>query len=65
MKSVLGALALAVLAVGLFASSPAQAQCWWNGNRTVCNYRPYPYAWTRYPGWRHDRWCYYHARRCP
>ena len=68
MKIMLGALATLVLAAGLLTSSskPAEARCWWNGYRTVCNgygyYNPTP--WPRYPGWQQHSWCYYHPRRC-
>jgi hypothetical protein len=68
MKTTLAALAVAMLATGLFAS-PAQARCWWNGYRTVCD-RNYPGWWNRQPPgwdyrrWQRQRWCYEHPYRC-
>lgn len=73
MKSILGAVVLAILATTLGAGS-ADAACWWNGHRRVCNwaapgpyyrngwYGPRPFA--PYPGWQRHEWCYYHPYRC-
>jgi hypothetical protein len=40
MKIVLGALAAVTLLVGVAASQPAEARCFWNGFAMEC-YRPY------------------------
>ena len=37
MKLSIIALAAATVAVGVAASSPAQARCWWDGYNTVCD----------------------------
>jgi hypothetical protein len=69
MKMILALLATVTLAVALFATSPAEARCWWNGFRRVCVH-PHPHWWHhRPPGWhfsywQHRRWCYYHPYRC-
>jgi hypothetical protein len=48
MKLVLGALAAVTLLVGVAASQPAEARCFWNGFAMEC-YRPYHPNF----GWRH------------
>jgi hypothetical protein len=47
MKFILGALAAVTLLVGVAASQPAEARCFWNGFGWQC-YHPY-HHW----GWRH------------
>ncbi len=47
MKAILGALAAVTLLVGVAASQPAEARCFWNGFAMEC-YRPY-HHWA----WRH------------
>jgi len=57
----------ATLATALFGTAPAEARCWWNGYRRVCDRwvaPPPPPVWPRYPGWEQHRWCYYHPYRC-
>ncbi|MGH6851496.1 MAG: hypothetical protein ACREDD_13800 [Methylocella sp.] len=44
MKLVLGALAAVTLLVGVAASQPAEARCFWNGFAMEC-YRPYNHYW--------------------
>jgi hypothetical protein len=66
MKTMLAGLAVVMLTAGLFAT-PAEARCWWNGWRTVCNRAPAwreASPWPRYPGWEQHRYCYYHPRAC-
>lgn len=60
MKLVLGALAAVTLLVGVAASQPAEARCFWNGFAMEC-YRPYhPHFWWRHHFYRpHYRyWAY-------
>ena len=48
MKVVLGALAAVTLLVGVAASQPAEARCFWNGYAMEC-YRPYHHHfWARH-----------------
>ena len=47
MKMLLGALAAVTLLVGVAASQPAEARCFWNGFAREC-YRPYHHWW-----WHH------------
>ena len=54
MKLILGALAAVTLLVGVAASQPAEARCFWNGFAMEC-YRPYPW-------WHHH---YYHHYEGP
>jgi hypothetical protein len=51
MKFVLSALAAVTLLVGVAASQPAEARCFWNGFETVCVHRPH-YGW----GYQHPYW---------
>ena len=44
MKLILGALAAVTLLVGVAASQPAEARCFWNGYAMEC-YRPYHHHW--------------------
>ena len=46
MKLILGALAAVTLLVGVAASQPAEARCFWNGYAMEC-YRPYHHHWWR------------------
>ncbi len=48
MKIILGAVAAVTLLVGVAASQPAEARCFWNGYAMEC-YRPYHGDWW----WRH------------
>ncbi|MGE5271584.1 MAG: hypothetical protein ACM3JG_18135 [Thiohalocapsa sp.] len=52
MKMLLGALAAVTLLVGVAASQPAEARCFWNGYAMEC-YRPYfqprPHVWWHHP----------------
>ena len=53
MKFILGALAAVTLLVGVAASQPADARCFWNGYGMQC-YHPYHHYWG---GWRrHYGW---------
>lgn len=57
MKMLLGALAAVTLLVGVAASQPAEARCFWNGFAMEC-YRPYHHWWWHhayrpYWGWRY------------
>jgi hypothetical protein len=47
MKIILGALTAVTLLVGVAASQPAEARCFWNGYAMEC-YHPYHHWW-----WRH------------
>ena len=48
MKKLFGALAIVMLALTVNAPQ-AEARCWWNGFRWVCNYyRPYVRHWHPY-----------------
>ena len=51
-KKLLGALAVAGMAVAFSPSSADAATCWWNGYTWVCKTRPYA------GHWRHHRWGY-------
>jgi hypothetical protein len=52
MKFVLGALAAVTLLVGVAASQPAEARCFWNGYVWQC-WHPHHYWYWRHhhPGW--------------
>ena len=50
MKFVVGALAAVTLLVGVAASQPAEARCFWNGFAWQCWHRPHHY-WGG--GWHH------------
>jgi hypothetical protein len=47
MKLILGALAAITLLVGIGASQPAEARCFWNGFETVCVRHAAPWWWHR------------------
>ena len=49
MKFVVGALAAVTLLVGVAASQPAEARCFWNGFAWECWHHPHHY----WGGWRH------------
>jgi hypothetical protein len=49
MKFVVGALAAVTLLVGVAASQPAEARCFWNGFAWQCWHHPHHY----WGGWRH------------
>lgn len=51
MKMLLGALAAVTVLVGVAASQPAEARCFWNGYAMEC-YRPYFYP-HRHMWWHH------------
>jgi hypothetical protein len=60
MRRVVFALA-AVLLVGLFWSSAAEARCWWNGYRWHCTHRHYWYGhYYRYPYYPYYPYPYYY-----
>lgn len=49
MKSLLGALVIAVLAMVLSAPPAEAKRCWWNGYSWVCKkHRPYVRYWSPY-----------------
>jgi cyclic lactone autoinducer peptide len=51
MKVILGAMAAVALFVGVAATQPAEARCWWNGYVTECWHHPHPYwgwGWHRH-----------------
>ena len=50
MKFILGALAAVSLLVGIAASQPADARCFWNGFGFECFHRPH------YGYWHHRHW---------
>jgi hypothetical protein len=65
MKYVLGALAALALLVGVSASQPAEARCFWNGFAWECFHHPHhgwwdqrPWGWDRpvYRQYGWDRW---------
>ena len=47
MRFILAAAAAVTLLVGVAASQPAEARCFWNGFNTVCVHRPHYYGWDR------------------
>jgi hypothetical protein len=49
MKYILSALAAVTLLVGVAASQPAEARCWYNGYAMECWH---PHYW--HHGWHHD-----------
>jgi hypothetical protein len=54
MKFILGALAALTLLVGVAASQPAEARCFWNGFGWECfhhHYGPGPWWWHRHHHW--------------
>jgi hypothetical protein len=53
MKFILGALAAVTLLVGVAASQPAEARCFWNGFGWECfhHYGPGPWWWHRHHHW--------------
>jgi len=54
MKFVLSALAAVTLLVGVAASQPAEARCFWNGFGWECHHYA-PWAWHRHH-WRPYGW---------
>lgn len=57
MKAILGALAAVTVLVGVAASQPAEARCFWNGFAMEC-YRPYHHHW----GYWHRPFAYRYER---
>jgi hypothetical protein len=62
MKYILGALTAVTLLVGVAASQPAEARCFWNGFAWECFHRPHygfygarHWDWDR-PHYRHYGW---------
>ena len=51
MKLVIGALAAVTLLVGVAASQPAEARCFWDGFAWQCFHRPHHYWRERHWGW--------------
>ena len=49
MKYILGALAAVTLLIGMTASQPAEARCFWNGFAMECFHHPHFGYWHR--GW--------------
>ncbi len=49
MKYILGALAAVTLLIGMTASQPAEARCFWNGFAMECFHHPHFGYWNR--GW--------------
>ena len=54
MRILLGALAAVTLLVGVAASQPAEARCFWNGFAMECFHHPH-WGW-RHHYWRHGYW---------
>lgn len=60
MKYILSALAAVTLLVGVAASQPAEARCFWNGWSWSCSHPGWggwhrPWGWHRHWGW-HRSW---------
>ena len=55
MRFILGALAAVALLVGVAASQPAEARCWWNGYSWHC-WHPHHYYGYPYHHYRHHYW---------
>lgn len=56
MKLILSAVAVATIFVGIAASQPADARCWFNGYSKVCDHRMDRFSEHRdWRFWRHDR----------
>ena len=51
MRIILGALTAVTLLVGVAASQPAEARCFWNGFGWECFHRPHYYGY-----WHHRYW---------
>ena len=51
MKFLVGALAAVTLLVGVAASQPAEARCFWDGFAWQCFHRPHHYGY-----WHHRYW---------
>ena len=52
MKILLGALTAVTLLVGIAATQPADARCFWNGYGWQCWHHPHYWG----PGWHHHNW---------
>jgi hypothetical protein len=48
MKAILGAMAAVALFVGVAATQPAEARCWWNGFATECWHPHHNWWWHRH-----------------
>jgi cyclic lactone autoinducer peptide len=59
MKIILGALAAVALFVGVAASQPADARCFWNGYAMECFHHPH-YGYWHQRSWGWDRPYYRH-----
>ena len=55
MKIIVGALAAATLLIGVAATQPAEARCFWNGFAWQC-WQPQPQIWWGGPVWHHAAW---------
>ncbi len=56
MKFIVGALAAVALSVGVAASQPAEARCYWNGYAWQCWYHPHHYRHHHHWGWDRPYW---------
>jgi hypothetical protein len=59
MKIIVGALAAVTLLVGVAASQPAEARCFWNGFAWECWHHYRHHGWHHPywgPHWRYYRW---------
>ena len=55
MKFILGALGAVALLVGVAASQPAEARCFWNGFAMECYHSPH-FGYWRHPGFDRPAW---------
>ena len=55
MRFILGALTAVTLLVGVAASQPAEARCFWNGYAMECWHHPYWRHWHHHY-WDHGYW---------
>ena len=58
MKFLVGAVAAAAVLVGVAASQPAEARCFWNGFAWECWHHPRHFGWGHDRAW--DRWGWDH-----
>jgi hypothetical protein len=58
MKFVLGALAAVTLLVGVAASQPAEARCYWNGYGWQCWHHPHYWGGGWHRHWHPHGWWY-------
>jgi len=59
MKVLLGVFTAAAVLVGIAATQPAEARCFWNGVAWECWQYPVDLGWSEYPPWNWEKRVYW------